>query len=132
MSGSWRRLNSFEAAVIRMRAEGSADVTDPKSVADPAAQLAIMARIPRGESRVTVLDTTRQSAETAGQATALTLQYAQTLLNAASKRPADFYALTAAYDLSPQEAESVLVGEIPEALWSRLAQKALARVTPAS
>jgi hypothetical protein len=120
------------AAAIRMRVEGSADVTDPQSVADPAAQLAIMARIPRGESPVTVLDTTRQSAETAGQATALTLQYAQTLLNAASKRPADFYALAAAYDLSPQEAESVLVGEIPEALWSRLAQKALARVTPAS
>jgi hypothetical protein len=120
------------AAAISMQASQAATVTDPQTVPDPAAQLAVMARIPRGESQGTVVATTKQSAETTGQATVLTLQYARALLNAASKKPADFYAYAAAYDLSPQEAESVLAGEIPETLWNRLAQKALARVAPAS
>jgi len=108
------------------------DLPDPESVREPASQLAIMARMPRPQDQATVLHATRDSAETAGQATALTLQYAQTLMNAASKRPADFSALARASGLSSEEAECVLVGEIPETLWGRLAEQALDKVTQTS
>ena len=104
------------------------DLPDLQSVREPAAQLAIMARRPSPQNQDTVLHTTTASAEKAGQATALTLQSAKTLLNAARKRPADFSTLARVSRLAPEEVESVLVGEIPPTLWRRLAEQALNRV----
>src|SRR5262249_24467013 len=65
----------------------------------------------------------------AGEATALTMQYADALVRAAASSPDAVHTLADAWGIPPSELKPVLAGgDIPKEVWDRLAARALDEV----
>jgi hypothetical protein len=97
---------------------------------EPGAHLVQMAMDAEGADPPAALNAAKCAVQHVSEATLQAAQLAQILLTVAQKSPEEFPALATTWGIPAAESTPVLAGDISDALWDRLAERALDETSP--
>jgi hypothetical protein len=128
-----QKAAASKAVAKKARSRAASSITSSPASGrriEPGARLVQMAVKDEGTDPGHALDAAKDAVQHVSEATLQAAQLAQTLLTAAQASPNEFRALANEWGIPVAESLPVLDGEISNALWERLAERALEETSP--